>query len=141
MPNDCLIPYRICENSGFTHCLSMGCPSLTISRNMNLGAILEDKWNQVLQVLKKGGTESKSLKVVLTLPALKMMNEDYGYALDLLMSIFAQHDCYFIVQTNSDRGQLMTYTKGIINKSKVLEYDDHVEPWFDFMKTVDFVVS
>jgi len=108
---------------------------------MNLGGILENKWNKVLQKLKKGGTESKSLKVVLALPALQTTNANYGPAIDLLMSIFTQHDCYFIMQSNYDRPQLMKYTDFIIDKSKILVFDDHVEPWFDFMKTIDFTVS
>ena len=109
---------------------------------MNLGGVLEDKWNKVVQILKKGGRERNSLKVALALPALQMMDEDYGPALDLLMSIFAQHDCYFILQSSYDRPQLNKYTNGSIDKSKILEFDDHVEPWFDFMKkSVDFVVS
>eukprot|EP00521_Asterionellopsis_glacialis_P018134 CAMPEP_0195295866 /NCGR_PEP_ID=MMETSP0707-20130614/18215_1 /TAXON_ID=33640 /ORGANISM="Asterionellopsis glacialis, Strain CCMP134" /LENGTH=858 /DNA_ID=CAMNT_0040357197 /DNA_START=61 /DNA_END=2637 /DNA_ORIENTATION=- len=130
---------RICQNSGFTHCLSMGCPSLTISRNMDLGGVLKEKWDVVRRELKKDG--GKKLKVVLALPALQLSNKDYGPAVDLLMAIYAQHDCYFILQSNYDRHQLLTYTKGSVNKTRVLEYEDQVEPWFDFMKSVDFVLS
>ncbi len=109
---------------------------------MNLGGVLEDKWNKVLQKLKKGGAESKSLKVALALPAVPSGSKDYGPAIDLLLSIFAQHDCYFIIQSGTYGRQLVDYTNGTIDESKILQFEDQVEPWFDFMKeSVDFVVS
>ena len=119
----------------------MGCPSLAISRHANLGGALEYKWQDVLLRVKKG---SKSLKVALALPALQSSHKDYDPAVDLLMSIFTQHDCYFIMQSDYDRGQLIRYAadrKIIISDSRILSFDDHVEPWFDFIKTMDFAVS
>ena len=91
--------------------------------------------------MKKG---SKSLKVALALPALKSSQKDYEPAVDLLMSIFTQHDCYFIKQSEYDRDQLIRYAANrniTISDSRILSFDDHVEPWFDFIKTMDFVVS
>ena len=45
---------RICNSNGIGQCVSMGCPSLTISRDPNLGSTLQTGWDFVRQKLARG---------------------------------------------------------------------------------------
>ena len=56
-----------CKNGGFNHCVSLGCPSLTINRSPNLGQDLKSKWNKTLVKLKKGN------KIKIGLPSGKVI--------------------------------------------------------------------
>lgn len=83
------------------------------------------------------------LKVVLTLPALQIAKtpEEYSRILDAMLSLYHQHDAYFIVQSNFDRPQLLKYANGTVDESRILTFADHVEPWFEFIATMDILVS
>ena len=134
-----------CRNSGYSKCISMGCPSLTISRNMNLGRTLQTKWNKVMTALQAGGEEAKKLKIVLTVPAIQLNSPTKGHLYrrltDMLLSLYEQHDCYFIMQSDYDRPNLMHYTNHTLDPSRVLTFDDKVEEWFEFISGMDIVVS
>ena len=51
---------RICQNSGIQHCISMGCPSSTISRDLHLGNTLQSKWDTLLINAATSTTSSSS---------------------------------------------------------------------------------
>eukprot|EP01082_Thalassiosira_pseudonana_P009744 g8670.t1 g8670 contig30:5647-7020(+) len=136
------ITENFCRNSGFHQCISLGCPSLTINRDLNLGATLKAKWNKVLESLREVNAARK-IKVALTLPAIQMKTnyDDYKMFVDVLLSLYRQHDSYFIMQSDYDEYQLKEYTKGEVDESRMLTFKHSVEPWFDFISKVDVVVS
>jgi len=45
---------RTCKSNGIGQCVSMGCPSLAISRDPNLGSTLQAGWDSVRQKLARG---------------------------------------------------------------------------------------
>jgi Polysaccharide pyruvyl transferase len=67
----------VCENSGIHNCVSMGCPSLTISRDKNLGLTLETNWNSVL---KRLAAKDKTVKIAMTCPAKSGKTVDIAHA-------------------------------------------------------------
>lgn len=81
---------------------SLGCPSLTINRDLNLGAKLKAKWNNVIESLREANNDAKRIKVALALPAIQMETnyDDYKMFVDVLLSLYRQHDCYFIMQSD-----------------------------------------
>jgi len=133
-----------CRNSGISQCISLGCPSLTISHNLNLGGILKAKLAAVSSRLANRG-HGKNLKVVFALPALNLSTpsdkQKYKAILSLFLQFYQQHDCYFIMQAGYDRLHLNTHSNIVVNHTRILEFEDSVEPWFEFMRTVDLVVS
>lgn len=109
--------------------------SLTISRSHNLGQVLETKWNDVASQLKSG----KRIKIGIGLPALK--GPKYEKFMDNLLSPCNKHDCYFIVQTRDDKPELLNYAQNKIDNEKILHFNEGIEDWFEFMGTLDFMVS
>jgi Polysaccharide pyruvyl transferase len=67
----------VCENSGIHNCVSMGCPSLTISRDRNLGSTLENNWHHVLKRLE---AKDKTIKIAMTCPAKSGKTVDIAHA-------------------------------------------------------------
>jgi len=132
-----------CRNSNITNCLSLGCPSLTISRSPDLGQVLESKWNSVASRLSKG----KHLRIGIALPAIQRTidAEFYEMFVDLLFSICEDHECHFIIQASYDEGQFLKYAKEKgkkkFTKKSMLHFKTGVEDWFEFMHSLDFVVS
>ena len=45
------ITSRLCQKAGIAACNPVGCPSLTINRASNLGAILQEQWKRVVDKL------------------------------------------------------------------------------------------
>lgn len=127
-----------CINAGVKNCISLGCPSLTISRTLNLGQVLETKWNNVVFKL----TSEHKMKIGIGLPALILGRDpQYKQLIDTLLSVCEKHDCYFIVQAPYDKPQLLEYAGDKVDKKKVLHFSEGIEDWFGFMRTLDFVVS
>lgn len=132
-----------CRNSNVTNCLSLGCPSLLISRSPDLGQVLENKWNSVASRLSNG----KRLKIGMALPAIMRTRDTKSYDtyVDLLLSICVDHECHFILQSGYDQGQFLKYAKmkGMtsITKQSTHHFKTGVENWFEFMPSLDFMVS
>mmetsp|Transcript_27495 Transcript_27495/g.32089 ORF Transcript_27495/g.32089 Transcript_27495/m.32089 type:complete len:997 (-) Transcript_27495:203-3193(-) len=127
-----------CINAGVENCISLGCPSLSISRSPNLGQVLETKWNNVEANLKSG----QSMRLGITLPAITPVDDPkYQKIVGMLFSLCEAHDCYFIMQARYDRPQLLKYAGDRINKEKILYFNEEVDGWFEFIRTLDFVVS
>lgn len=124
-------------NAGVTNTISLGCPSLSISRAQGLGAILEKGWKDAEASVRK----NSSLKIGVALPAIRSHDPNYHRVVGNLLSICEPHDCYFIMQAGYDRGQLLKFGGGRVDKSKVLWFRDGVEDWFEFMQGLDFLVS
>lgn len=127
-----------CVNSGVDICQSLGCPSLTISRTPNLGQVLETKWNEVLNKLSRGD----NLKIGIGLPAIQRAKKPKEYAkiIDMFLSVCKQHDCYFIYQMSYD-SQVETYAREKGEKIKKKFFREGVEDWFEFMRSLDFMIS
>lgn len=135
-----------CNNAGVEKCMSMGCPSLTISQELDLGNVLEKKWNIVKEKLLNSN-ESSKLKLVLTLPALRPKHLLYEPIMDMLLSLYEQHDCYFILQSRYDKPQLLRYAevekwemRVNITSEKVKIFSD-VDRWKDFISGMDMILS
>jgi len=129
----------VCANAGAMNCISLGCPSLTISRAPDLGQVLETKWNDVVTKLK-GSDEA--LKIGIGLPAL-FRNGDgrYERVVDMILSICEKHDCHYIAQAPYDKSQLISHAKGKVKEKKVFHFKEGVERWFEFMRGLDVVAS
>eukprot|EP00957_Ditylum_brightwellii_P205401 15343727-Ditylum_brightwellii.AAC.1 len=127
-----------CINAGVMNAISLGCPSLTISRNLDLGKDLETKWNKVAWHLAMG---KYTMKIGIGLPAINPGNPQYGRIIDMLLSICEGHDCYFIAQMPEDRPNLLKYAQDKVDEEKLLHFWEDIESWFEFMSTLDFVVS
>lgn len=74
----------VCDNSGIKHCVSMGCPSLTISRDRNLGKTLHNRWNAVREKIM---THPNDVKIAIAMPAFN--SDPPGKAVFTAMELFA----------------------------------------------------
>ena len=82
------------------------------------------------------------MKIGIGLPALILGRDpQYEEIIDTLLSVCEKHDCYFIVQAPYDKPQLLEYAGDKVDKEKVLHFSEGIEDWFEFMRTLDFVVS
>lgn len=114
--------------------------SLTISRIPNLGAVLENKWNGILHELEGAG--DRSMKIGIGLPAMPHdTSGKYEKMIDMILSICEKHDCFFIEQMPYDKPKLLKYAKGKVNETKIMEFKEGVEKWFEFVQGLDIVVS
>ena len=77
------------------------------------------------------------MKIGIGIPALK--GSKYEQIMDSLLSPCDQHDCYFIVQT--DKLQLLSHAQDKVDQEKVLHFNEGIEDWFKFIRTIDFMVS
>ncbi|KAL7528923.1 hypothetical protein ACHAWF_002764, partial [Thalassiosira exigua] len=129
-----------CINAGVENCLSMGCPSLSISRERNLGSVLQSKWENVASKLSNVN-ENVSLKIGVGLPALHNDRENYAKVMDMLLAVCKNHECHFIAQAPYDKDLLLRYASDNVDKEKVLYFREEVESWFEFARSLDFVLS
>jgi hypothetical protein len=81
----------------------MGCPSLTLSREKNLGQILSRKFDSVLRNVKAG----KRLKIAITEPA--YVGDDYSKLWQTFFELFKDHDVTFIEQSQYDKANIERY--------------------------------
>lgn len=87
-------------------------------------------------------TSEHKMKIGIGLPALILGRDpQYEEIIDTLLSVCEKHDCYFIVQAPYDKPQLLEYAGDKVDKEKVLHFSEGIEDWFEFMRTLDFVVS
>ena len=87
-------------------------------------------------------TSEHKMKIGIGLPALIIGRDpQYEEIIDTLLSVCEKHDCYFIVQAPYDKPQLLEYAGDKVDKEKVLHFSEGIEDWFEFMRTLDFVVS
>jgi polysaccharide pyruvyl transferase WcaK-like protein len=113
-------------------------PSLSISREHNLGRVLESRWNDVDSKL---ANEKINLKIGIALPAIPHDKIKYAEVVDLLLAVCEKHDCHFIVQAPYDRNLLLKHAGDIVNETNIHHFSGGVETWFRFMDQLDFVVS
>ena len=127
---------KVCENSGITHCVPLGCPSLTISRQDNLGQKMQEKWNKAGQKLKMG----KKLRLAIALPAHYRRE-----ILDFFWSLHRQHDVVFIPQDQKDDKIVLEHYEKYASKNDVapkFRVFNNTEEWLDYMEDeIEFVVS
>jgi len=129
-----------CINAGVHCCLSLGCPSLTISRERNLGQLLGSKWSAVESKLAQ---DNSTLKMGIGLPNFWKHDDNMKYTklVDLLLAICENHDCHFIVQAPFDKNLLLKHAGDKVDVKNVHHFTEGVETWFQFMHQLDFVVS
>ena len=113
-------------------------PSLTLSRERNLGQVLESKWNVVQSKLAH---ENNKLQIGIGLPALLNDSVKYGKVVDLLLAVCKNHECHFIVQAPYDKNLLLKHAGDQVDAKNVHHFTEGVEDWFLFMEKLDFVVS
>lgn len=122
-----------CKNGGFNHCISLGCPSLTINRSPNLGHDLKSKWNKTLNKLKK----RDKIKVGLTLPKLGLSKYTRHALMVHLEKIYkGNNDAYFILQSPADRD----LASKIARQANIIIFDN-VEDWTAFTADLDILIS
>jgi drug/metabolite transporter (DMT)-like permease len=126
-----------CKNAGIDICNSLGCPSLTISRNTNLGNILKKKWQAVVLRLSR----KEKVKLAIAVPAFQFADVSYARVMEKLFSICKEHDCTFFMQANYDQSQLLKYAVDSVNEGQIVHFKEDVEVWFEFISKFDFMVS
>lgn len=84
---------------------------------------------------------NSSLKIGIGLPALHDDKAKYAKIMNLLLAVCEDHDCHFIEQAGYDKSLLLNYAKDKVNVKNVHSFNEGVEPWFQFMHQLDFVVS
>ena len=131
-----------CHNAGLMHCLPMGCPTLVLSRELDLGQTLHEKWKAV-----EAQSDKSKVRIAMALPALNRLKDadNWNLLLDLLMTLHQQHEtAYFILQMPYDRVALKDYQRlhPEMTKTPLLKVFNNTEEWLDFMMgEVDVVVS
>lgn len=138
----------VCENSGISNCVSMGCPSLTISRDLNLGKTLETNW---LAVEKKLHANEK-IKIAMTVPAfanseavttafgvIAAIVERYGSQVTVITQ--AKTDSERLSQFIDRRWKKMSPITGL--KSSMVQYEEYynVESWLVGARKYDLCLS
>lgn len=74
----------VCINSGIENCVSMGCPSLTISRDTNLGKTLKDNWSRLIQKLQNKENVKIALPLAQHVGQSDTVRTAYGYVARML---------------------------------------------------------
>jgi drug/metabolite transporter (DMT)-like permease len=131
-----------CENSDVSHCVVMGCPSLTISTLENLGATMDAKWKTTLKKLDNGET----IKMALALPALSASMRHEGdkkralhkTVMDLFVNLAKHHDAIVVIQDGSDLHWLEKWP--LLKHAHNVSFDN-AEQWFNLTSNVDLVLS
>jgi Polysaccharide pyruvyl transferase len=124
-----------CENAGLTHCMTMGCPSLTINTVANLGATMDQKWKTTLNKL----ADKERVKLVLALPA-----TPGRYVHRKVMELFAKlakvHEVVMILQSPKQGELDIAKQLGMMEHTRAVEFDN-VEEWFNLTANADLVLS
>jgi Polysaccharide pyruvyl transferase len=139
----------VCENSGFTHCVATGCPSLTISRDINLGRTLESNWKRV----KKMADTKGSIRIALAAPTLGV-GKTFTTAYRLMATIISQYGNQVTIISQSEKDPirfneyLQTKWRNMNPTSSLLEdgavkYERYrnVESWLEGTKKYDLCIS
>ncbi|GMH90512.1 hypothetical protein TL16_g11792 [Triparma laevis f. inornata] len=131
-----------CKNVHVNNCISMGCPSLTISHDLNLGRIMKTRWDATMEKIQKG---ERLQKLIITLPALQPAEnpEKYDSLVSMFLHLYQNHEVYFIEQMGYDRSNFVNYKK---RSTKIVKPEDwkrfdNVEDWIDFVSDADLIVS
>jgi Polysaccharide pyruvyl transferase len=142
----------VCQNSGISHCVSTGCPSLTISRDINLGRTLESSWLKVKKNLEEKGGDY-SIKIALAAPTLGI-GRTFRTAYRLMATLIARYgnQVTLIAQSEQDPVRFNDYlqthwktkypTSWLLNESAI-KYEQYrnVESWLEGTKKYDLCIS
>ena len=124
---------RTCENSGITHCVALGCPSLAISTEPNLGAKLESNWKALLERVSR----NERIKLGITIPK-RIPTGEHQAVLEQLMRIAQQHESSIVLQTRNDPQLLEAVNETSANNRVIF---DNVEEWLNFTASCDLVLT
>jgi len=134
------ITSRLCQKAGIAACVPLGCPSFTINRASNLGAILQNQWKRVVQ--KMEASES-SLKIAIHLPQLERGGKFHERVYDILIKVYIDYDAIVVLQSNYDRPQLLKRFKkaGVDWNTSRIKFFVDVQAWMHELNQVDFVIG
>ena len=79
-----------CKNAHVNNCISMGCPSLTISHDLNLGKTMKTRWDATMEKIQKG---ERLQKLIITLPAMQPARspEEYDGFVRMFLHLYQNH--------------------------------------------------
>jgi hypothetical protein len=131
-----------CENSDVSHCVVMGCPSLTINTVENLGGTMHAKWKATLKKLEDG----ERIKMVLALPALSSGSKHesekkrvlHKTVMELFSNLATRHDAVVVIQDGSDVRGFRDWP--LSERARNVSFDN-AEQWFNLTSNVDLVLS
>jgi len=134
------ITSRLCQKVGIDACVPLGCPSFTINRASNLGAILHNQWERIVQ--KTDASES-SLKIAIHLPRAEPGGKFNERVYDILIKIYIDYDAIVVLQSDYDKPQLQQRFKkaGIKWNTSRIKFFVDVQAWMHTLKQVDFVIG
>jgi len=125
---------KACENSGISHCVALGCPSLTISTEANLGAKLQANWQNLLERVER----KERIKLGLVMPAHVPTGEHEAVVNQLLKIAHSQHhDTSIVIQDRFDDSLLKAVDEGSVERVTF----DNIEEWLNFTAGLDLVLS
>lgn len=140
----------VCLNSGIENCISMGCPSLTISRNVNLGRTLQENWSRVIEKVRNG---QEKLKIAIPLAQSQGHRETINTAYGFVARMIEQYgdSVTIITQTEGSEDRMNEFLDGYwkemnpnskLNSSEI-QYDQYLnaESWLFYAGQYDLCIS
>jgi len=122
-----------CENSGITHCITTGCPSLTINVERNLGSLIEQRWKNLVSKL----ASKERIKMVLVLPK-PLKTGNHKTLLPLFLKLAQIYESTVIIQVKNDFNILREWE---LEKHARNATFSNVEEWFKLTESVDLVLT
>jgi hypothetical protein len=130
----------LCKNAGVDKCLPLGCPSLAISRDVDLGATLQRRWDAMAAKISRG---ERLKKLVITTPGGFFSNPTmFSRVLNMLARLYQDHDTHIILQEESDAKFLHTdpAASEILKGGRIVHFQ-HAEQWREYLSDADLVIS
>jgi len=131
---------HLCRKAGIAACVPLGCPSFTINRASNLGAVLQHQWARVVQ---KHDAHAPSLKIAINLPQLERGQRFHEGVYDILIKIYTEYDAIVVLQSAYDRPQLQKRFRkaGVKWETSRIKFFVEVQAWMHELQQVDFVIG
>lgn len=134
---------RSCVASGIANCLPLGCPSLMISQERNLGSKLLRGTKEIFEKLAQG----KTLKVAISFPAIQSARVTPGSPEEtlfrFLLDAFTVYDSFIILQMGYDElniRRLCEIWELPCNFERLAFFSD-VHLWTKFLSSFDLVLG
>ena len=132
------ITSHLCDKAGILACVPLGCPSLTINWEMNLGSVLKSQW-----MLARQKSTSPGMRIAIHLPQKEEGDKFHEAVYGILLRLFDEFDGVFVLQSNYDYGEVQKRLKQLgkaWNASRIWFFG-YMPDWMNALSEVDFVVG
>ena len=128
----------LCDKAGIRACVPLGCPSLTINLEMNLGSLLKSQWIQARQ-----RSTSPGMRIAIHLPQLERGGKFHEEVYGILLRLFDEFDGVFVLQSSYDYPGLQKRLQQLgkaWNASRIWFFGN-MPDWMNALSEVDFVIG